>query len=265
VNFALCALIVTGSVLLYFKLVIGYSINIYESINFIIAFSLYYFIYNGSIISIQYFDFYNNILLQSAKKQRTDFELQINNFKDKSLIYFLEEAMEILLNTIYEDKKLAEKIVNELSMFYRYILKNTNNELVEVMEELECAKKMIFIYNLKYSDKLILDINLEAQDGYYIIPLTIIKIIHNYIHCNLLSNNTKNKILVKETKNEYIEIRLRDFPKFNVEEKQKNMIQSIENIYKIYSDIPFKVDFVEDMKILSIPKLKIETHESTNN
>jgi len=129
---------------------------------------------------------------EQLKKQSTEAKLEA--LKNQVNPHFLFNSLNILTSIIEEDSKTAVKYVNELSKVYRYLLKNENENLVPLHEEISFIQSYLFLLKLRFSDNLQIDIGLDENKPQSIPPSTLQILIENAIKHNEISNSHTLKI-----------------------------------------------------------------------
>ena len=162
------------------------------------------------------------------RKQGHDFQIEAERFKKRSAEaqfdalrkqvnpHFLFNSFNVLSTLIYQDQDTAAKFVEQLSVVYRYLLKNQDNRLVKLEEELEFLEAYTYLMKMRFRDNLIIENNIEEYSKeQYIAPSALQLLIENAIKHNevsrksplsikLYSNNghlvVENNIQLKEQK-----------------------------------------------------------------
>ena len=109
--------------------------------------------------------------------------------------HFLFNSLNVLTSFIKLEPDLAEKFSERLSLVYRYVLENKDYELVSLKTELDFLKAYIFLLDIRFLDKLKVDIRIpDDKLEEKIIPLAMQLLIENAIKHNTMSKLSKLKI-----------------------------------------------------------------------
>jgi len=116
-----------------------------------------------------YLNFYflnqqNQIKLSKEDNKRKELEYQLESFKNIVNPQLLYTNLETLITLIHKDKDVAEEFVDRLSMVYRYMLTNRNNELVELNQELHALENLLYLLNEKYNQNI--SFNAQVDEEY---------------------------------------------------------------------------------------------------
>ncbi len=132
---------------------------------------------------------------QLIKLQKENLQSQFEVLKQQVNPHFLFNSLNVLTSLIKIEPDLAEKFSERLSLVYRYVLENKDNELVSLKTELDFLKAYIFLLDIRFMDKLKIDISISDHKlEEKIIPLAMQLLIENAIKHNTMSKLSKLKI-----------------------------------------------------------------------
>jgi len=100
--------------------------------------------------------------------------------------HFFFNNLSALSVLIHEDVKQADAYLQRLSIIYRYILNNKNQELVTVAEEIDFLKSYLELLEIRFKDSLSFDLQLEMDCPEKLIPPAVLQLLvenavkHNY-------------------------------------------------------------------------------------
>jgi len=127
---------------------------------------------------------------QLINLQKENLQSQFDVLKQQVNPHFLFNSLNVLTSLIKLEPDLAEKFSEQLSKVYRYVLENKDNELVDLNTELNFLDAYIFLLNIRFVDKLRVNINIPAdRRGDQIIPLAMQLLIENAIKHNIMSKS----------------------------------------------------------------------------
>lgn len=123
-----------------------------------------------------------NLKLEKANLERDNLNMELEILKSQVSPHFLFNT----LNSIY---RLAEKgepstsqTIMQLSNLLRYMLYQTNNDLIFIAKEIQFLKDYLHLIQIRFGDsvKMNFDIN-DIKEPYYILPLVLLPFIENAI------------------------------------------------------------------------------------
>lgn len=123
---------------------------------------------------------------------------QLQGLKSQVNPHFLFNSLNSLSSLINEDGEEAEKFLDEMSKVYRYMLRNDDDQLVELQTELKFIDSYIYLLKARYGDSLLLSIEIKRPDRCLMIPpLTLQVIIENAVNQNIISKTNPLKISIR--------------------------------------------------------------------
>ncbi|HET6557802.1 MAG TPA: PAS domain S-box protein [Prolixibacteraceae bacterium] len=128
---------------------------------------------------------------QLLKLQKENLQSQFDVLKQQVNPHFLFNSLNVLTSLIRLEPELAEKFTEHLAKVYRYVLENKDNELVNLSTELGFLNAYIFLINIRFMDKVQVNIRIEDNKmNYQIIPLAMQLLIENAIKHNAMSKRS---------------------------------------------------------------------------
>jgi two-component system, LytTR family, sensor kinase len=135
---------------------------------------------------------------ESAAEKETIAQLAINQEFDrlKSQVnpHFLFNCFNTLSSLIAVDKERAEHFLDELSKVYRYLLRNNEEGVSTVENEIKFIESYYKLLQTRHGEAVKMNIQIDKRYGPYLLPsLTLQLLVENVVKHNALS---KNKPLV---------------------------------------------------------------------
>jgi two-component system, LytTR family, sensor kinase len=154
------------------------------------------FLISSIYASVSFFMQWKENLLKAQNLEKANLEAQYETLKAQVNPHFLFNSLNTLLS-IVEGQAAAEKYIENLSEFMRYILKNRDKQGVTLNEELEVARQYVYLQKSRFSQKLKVDIEIpEKYNSFTVPPLTLQMLIENAIKHNEISNENALHIRV---------------------------------------------------------------------
>ena len=253
-SLVLCVGLVTISIILYYKIALGFNPNSEELWLFNSIFSLIVIIYIFLFTSHQYLykvntkKLENEILIkQNVQKSFTQFENEIN----PSLLL---ESFESLIVLIRHDKDKADDFIDSLSTIYRHVLASKSKQLISIQEELDALQNLENLFNqLPYRN---VQIEKFIKSDFLVVPGSLLMIIEEIIRSTILSESLKLVIEIKDVNDElYIQYRSND--RISTGFNEDNLSEII-RAYSIYSKERITIiNEDENKRVLTLPKLQL--------
>ncbi|HYF32200.1 MAG TPA: histidine kinase [Chitinophagaceae bacterium] len=130
---------------------------------------------------------------------------QLLGLKSQVNPHFLFNSLNSLSSLINEDEDKAERFLDEMSKVYRYMLRNEEDQLVELQTELQFIKSYLYLLKARYGEGLQLETDIsEEHKGKYIPPLTLQVLVENAFSQNTMSKSNPLKIVISSGENEQL-------------------------------------------------------------
>ncbi|MFD1143490.1 sensor histidine kinase [Larkinella insperata] len=183
-------------------------------------------------------------------------QAQFSALKNQVNPHFLFNSLSILSSLVETNTRLSVQYINRLSKVYRYILEQRNAERISLKSELEFIDSYLFLLNIRFADKLKVDIDIPEGDAarYGIAPLSLQLLIENAVKHNQMSTEKPLVVTIRKQL-DTLEIRngLQLRPK--KEESTGLGLQNIISRYKLLTTKPVVVGGNENEFVVQIPLL----------
>jgi len=200
---------------------------------------------------------------QLLKVQKENLQSQFEVLKQQVNPHFLFNSLNVLTSLIKVDPDLAESFTERLSKVYRYVLENKEKDLVSLGTELEFLHAYLFLLEIRFMKKLMVEIKIDKSHyDYLILPIAIQLLIENAIKHNTFSKAQPLKIELFVDKHEQLNI----INNLNLREtKLVSTRVGLENISRRYALVSDqKPEFIKTTEqfIAKLPLLKPEKFET---
>ena len=203
---------------------------------------------------------------QLLKVQKENLQSQFEVLKQQVNPHFLFNSLNVLTSLIKIDPDLAESFTERLSKVYRYVLENKEKDVVSLSTELEFLNAYLFLLEIRFMKKIIIEINIDKlYYDFQILPIAIQLVIENAIKHNTFSKEHPLKI----------EVFVDEQHKLNIVNNMKLRVTKfastgvgLDNISRRYALVSeLKPEFIkgETHFIAKLPLLKTEKTETEKN
>lgn len=156
---------------------------------------------NAAIFSFVYIA---NIALTARRKLQIEREkankahYQYLLLKQQVNPHFLFNSLNALDSLVHEgSKEDASRFIHQLSGLYRYMLRNEEEDVVTLREELEYSKMYGSLVKMRWQDALVFNISVREEDmSYYVVPCSVQLCIENAIKHNSMSKEKPLEISI---------------------------------------------------------------------
>lgn len=140
------------------------------------------------------------------QKMKTDqVSSQYRNLKSQVNPHFLFNSLNALSSLVYDDQDKAVEFIRKLSEVYRYVLDQSENEVVALEEELMFVRSYIFLQQIRFGQNLIYEENIPEVLDKYVLPVSVQMLIENAIKHNIVDH--EHQLYIKlDIDNDYLTI-----------------------------------------------------------
>ncbi len=254
ISLVISLLVVTLLVTLYFKYIIGFTATIEEIITLDSIFAVVTLIYILLFVSHQYLYKVNSERLNQEELIKQNIEADFRQFKRGVNPDMLFESLEALIVLMHQDEDTADEFIDHLSTIYRYILSSKDRQLVSFREEFQHVKELERLYNkLPYRNVMIEN---SVETDFLIVPGSLLFLIEFIVRNSISSSKIELNVKLEEN-NEQIILYYRTHDKINTQFNSLDL-DEIKRVYAIYSEDELIIEYEEDTRRITVPKLTIK-------
>ncbi len=152
-------------------------------------------------VKFLYLNKQNNLKeLENEKLKSSYLNSKLENLKDQINPHFLFNSFANLSALIDENQKTAKKYLSNLSDVFRYSLNNSNEQIVNLADELELLNSYIELYKIRIKDGLTLIVDLNDKEK-KILSMSLQPLLENVIKHNEISKEKPVTIELKQRGN----------------------------------------------------------------
>lgn len=155
--------------------------------------------------------------------------------------HFLFNSLNTLNSVIRNNPEKATDFVDKLSFMYRYILQSSEKDLVPLKEELAFLNSYVYLINIRYGTRFVLENNLNLDVDTTEIPVISLQLlVENAVKHNEVSEQNPLKVKIYND-SEYIVVENKIRARSSLEEGTGNGLLSLSKRYKILKNRNIKI------------------------
>lgn len=183
---------------------------------------------------------------------------EFENLKKQINPHFLFNNLNILSSLIAEDAIKAEYFLNELSKVYRYLLKNTEDGLTSVGDELDFIGSYYELLRIRHGEaiRLVLEVD-DAARGCYLPPYSLQLLVENAVKHNVATRTRPLQIHIYTKEGNLQVVNNLQKKKGNILSNKVGLSNITEN-YKLLMDKDPQFYETENEFVVILPLIKIE-------
>lgn len=133
---------------------------------------------------------YRESIIEKEGMQQLNIQQEFDTLKSQVNPHFLFNCFNTLSSLISENKEQAEVFLNELSKVYRYLLRNNENGLSTLQDELNFIRSYYNLLKTRYGDAIELNIEVDKKYNKYLLPsLSLQLLVENSVKHNIVSKD----------------------------------------------------------------------------
>jgi Histidine kinase len=256
-------LVISGSMMAYFKLAVGFDISLGELTIFWVIFGLTALLYNTLYFSNEFLFKENTLLLEQESRLKEKIEHDFLSFKNELNPDLLYESLETLLSSLHHRTDEAEEQIDLLADVYRYQLVHRKKELVPLSDEFKALNSLSQLLNHRYQ-KQIKIIN-EALDfgEHHAVPGSLLVAFDAVVRNTLVSKDAPLEVKLYPEGEDYLVMQHKIFDKLALHQESLQNFARLQRSYSFFSDQPFVQVKADRENYIKFPLIKILEEQPT--
>lgn len=190
--------------------------------------------------------------VEAERFQKESMTATYESLKSQVNPHFLFNSLNALTNLVYEDPDKAAKFIKQLSEVYRYVLDTRDREVVPLEEELKFLKSYAYLQEIRFGDKLSIDISLNGLKS-MVAPLALQMLIENAVKHNEVSEENPLRIKIYNQAN-LIVVENNLQKKSRLGESSSGLgLENISKRYEFLSNEKVVIEQSADMFLVKLP------------
>ncbi|MFI3285887.1 MAG: histidine kinase [Rikenellaceae bacterium] len=198
-----------------------------------------------------------NIILENERLRSESINAQYNMLMSQINPHVLFNSLNSLSMLVRErDVERSLTYIDQLSYTFRYILQNRESTLTTLSEEMKFVEAYIYLFKIRYADKLFFDIDIaEKYDNYQLPALSLQPLLDNAVkHNTILSSRPFHVSITVE--DGVAVISNRKYPKLEPDPSTGVGLENLRRRWSLIADRPVEVKQDEEFFIVRLPLIK---------
>ncbi len=221
------------------------------------------------IIAIYYSTQLSNHWMKSIRKndelKRENLQAKYEVLKNKVNPHFLFNSLNTLSSVIERNPELGSDFVKKLSDIYRYVLEQSDKELVSLDVEMKFVEDYIFLSKIRFGNALTFHSTIPENTDIEVVPLGLQTLVENAIKHNIISDDMPLQIEVG-IENGFIVV-TNNIQKKNIimPDRKPHGLENLRNRYTYHTDLLIEITESDEFFTVRLPVIKTKSHEVLNN
>lgn len=176
--------------------------------------------------------------------------------KNKVNPHFLFNSLNALSSVIDRKPELGSEFVKKLSDIYRYVLEQSDKELVSLDTEMKFVKDYIFLSKIRFGDALNFQSTLPENTKIKVVPLGLQTLFENAIKHNIISDDMPLQIEVS-MEDDFIVLK-NNIQKKNIimPDRKPYGLENLRNRYAYHTNSSIEINESDEYFMVSLPIIK---------
>jgi LytS/YehU family sensor histidine kinase len=158
--------------------------------------------------------------------------------------FFFNSLNSLAMLVREKDEERALEYIDQLSYTFRYIIQNGQSELTTLRDEIEFARAYIYLFKIRYADKLFFDIEIDPKYESWQLPaLSLQPLIGNAVKHNSITTKKPLRVSIRAVDG-VLEIENPKQPKLDVEPSTGIGLDNLRSRWEIV--VHQHIEIVED-------------------
>lgn len=196
-------------------------------------------------------------MIETEQLKKEYMQSQLLGLKSQVNPHFLFNSLNSLSSLISEDQERAEKFLDEMSKVYRYLLRNTDDQLVTLDTEIQFVKSYFFLLKARYSDGINMQFEVNESDLQLSLPpLTLQMLVEAAYNQNTVNKDRPLRIEISSVNNGWLRV------KNNIEKKivddvaDQSGLENVANKFRLLCQQNIVVIKNADFNIIELPLIR---------
>ena len=198
---------------------------------------------------------------KNEELKRENLQAKYEVLKNKVNPHFLFNSLNTLSSVIERKPELGSDFVKKLSDIYRYVLEQSDKELVLLDVEMKFVEDYIFLSKIRFGNALIFHSTIPKNSDIQVVPLGLQTLIENAIKHNIISDDMPLQIELG-IKDNFIVIK-NNIQKKNIimPDRKPHGLENLRNRYTYHSDLSIEITESDDFFTVRLPIIKTKSNE----
>lgn len=205
--------------------------------------------------AIGFFQAWKGAQIDAEKLKTEMMAYKYESLRNQINPHFLFNSFNVLSDLVYADQAMAVKFIQQMSDLFRYVLDSRDKELVPLTEEVDFMRSYTYLLKTRFEDKLNIVVDLQAEPGEYIVPMTLQLLVENAVKHNEISE--AHPLIITIRKNgDYLEVENSLQIKVVGGNPKKTGLKNIEQQFSFFTDKMIEISNLKGKYLVRVPILK---------
>ncbi len=198
-----------------------------------------------------------NIILENEQLRSESINAQYNMLMSQINPHVLFNSLNSLSMLVREkDEKRSLTYIDQLSYTFRYILQNRESTLTTLAEEMRFVDAYIYLFKIRYADKLFFDIDIdEKYEDYQIPALSLQPLLDNAVKHNTIISSRPFHVSI-QVEDGVMVVSNHKYPKLDPEPSTGVGLENLSRRWELIAHNPIEVIQTDDLFVVKLPLMR---------
>jgi two-component system LytT family sensor kinase len=200
------------------------------------------------------FENWKATMIETEQLKKEYMQSQLLGLKSQVNPHFLFNSLNSLSSLISEDQQEAEKFLDEMSKVYRYLLRNSDDQLVKLETELQFVQSYFYLLKSRYSEGIQLHFDVsEADLRKTLPPLTLQMLVEAAYNQNTVNKDRPLKIEISSLNNGWLRVRNNIEKKLADDQADQSGLENVANKFRLLCQQNIVINKTADYNVIELP------------
>jgi len=199
------------------------------------------------------FEKWKTTLKETEELKREYMQSQLLGLRSQVNPHFLFNSLNSLSSLIQENREEAEHFLDEMSKVYRYLLRNSDEQLVTLESELQFIQSYFYMLKVRYCGAVAFSVDVDPQVKIkYLPPLTLQILIESAFNMNMVSKELPLNFKIYTDDKGWLKIQ--NNLQRKIGDKADNMgIENIKNKFRLLCQQRIVIHDIDNIRTIELP------------
>ena len=216
------------------------------------------FIFISIYYSTNLTKFWKIAIENNEELKRENLMAKYEALKNQVNPHFLFNSLNTLSGVVEQNPAQATDFIKKLSNIYRYVLEQSDKELVSLKQEMKFVEDYIFLSKMRFGESLVFISAIPTYINVFVAPLGLQMLIENAIKHNIISDKKPLKIEI-ELEDGFVVVKNNLQKKKTIRpDKAPLGMENLKKRYAYLSDISVEVTESDNVFMVKLPILNVK-------
>ncbi len=198
-----------------------------------------------------------NILLENEQLRSESLNAQYNMLMSQINPHVFFNSLNSLAMLVREkDEERSLTYIDQLSYTFRYILQNRDSTLTTLAEEMRFIDAYIYLFKIRYADKLFFDVDIDPKYNDYLIPaLSLEPLVDNAVKHNTILSSRPFHVSIN-VQDGVLVVSNHKYPKLEAAPSTGVGLENLSRRWELIAHRPIEVVQSDDLFVVRLPLLR---------